>query len=112
MMGGSGVADLHGEVKEEWSLFDKRSFSDMQKNQIFDQLLRVNGYTGRCRSVRGGVSAQQQALLSKTMLSMYQCGWKISKEDQQKVTNTFAFKMEPFDPQANQQGKNPNSHTD
>lgn len=100
MMGGSGVADLHGEVKEEWSLYDKRSFCEMQGQQIFFPILRLNGYKGRCRSVRGGVSANQQALFSKTLQSLYLSGVRVKKEEEQKLTNTFGFKMEVFDPQA------------
>jgi hypothetical protein len=98
MMGGSGVADLHSDVKEEWSLFDKRSFCDMQVQQIFEPILRINGYKGRCRSVRGGVSAGQQAQLAKTLQSLYLSGVRVKAEEEQKLTNTFGFKMEVFDP--------------
>jgi hypothetical protein len=100
MQGGSGKAELQGEVKEEWSLFDKRSFCEMQIGQIFNPILKLNGYTGRCRSVRGGVSAGQQALLSKTLQSLYLSGIRVKKEDEQKLTNSFGIKLEIFDPQA------------
>ena len=99
LTGGSGQADLHGDVKEEWSLFDKRSFCDMQAQQIFEPLLRINGYKGRCRAVRGGVSAGQQAQLAKTLQSLYLSGVRVKKEEEQKLTNTFGFKLEVFDPQ-------------
>lgn len=99
LTGGSGQADLHGDVKEEWSLFDKRSFCDMQAQQIFEPLLRINGYKGRCRAVRGGVSAGQQAQLAKTLQSLYLSGVRVKAEEEQKLTNTFGFKMEVFDPQ-------------
>ena len=116
MMGGSGVADLHGEVKEEWSLFDKRKYCNMQRKQIFQQYLRLNGYGGRIRVSRGGVSAQQQALIAKTYLSLYQSGWKIAEDDEQKMSNMFGMKLERFDPAAamaaGRPGTNPNSHTD
>lgn len=98
LTGGSGQADLHGEVKEEWSLFDKRSFCDMQYQQIFEPILRINGYKGRCRSVRGGVSANQQAMLAKTFQSLYLSGVRLKTEEEQKLTNTFGFKLEVFDP--------------
>ena len=100
MMGGSGVADLHSDVKEEWSLFDKRAFCDMQVQQIFEPILRINGYKGRCRSVRGGVSANQQAMLAKTLQSLYLAGVRVKPEEEQKLTNTFGFKLEIFDPSA------------
>ena len=115
MMGGSGVADLHGEVREEWSQFDKRTYCEMQGKQIFEPFLRINGYRGRCKSVRGGVSAQQQALISKTILALFQAGKKISEDDDQKLSNLFGFKIESFDPAAAlaaaRPGTNPASHT-
>ncbi len=98
MMGGSGVADLHGEVREEWTLYDKRTYCKMQEKQIFDDYLRINGYKGRCRAVRGGVNAGQQALLAKTILALYQSGKMIDESDDQKLTNTFGWKIKTFDP--------------
>jgi len=112
MMGGSGVADLHSDVKEEWSLFDKRSFCDMQWQQIFEQVLRINGYKGRCRSVRGGVSANQQAMLAKTLQSLYLSGVRVKAEEEQKLTNTFGFKMEVFDPSEQKEDADAKSKTD
>lgn len=97
-MGGSGVADLHSDVKEEWALFDKRSFCDMQWKQIFQPYLLINGYKGRCKSVRGGINPAQQALLARTLQSLFLSGWKVSKEEEQMMTNTFGFKMEAFNP--------------
>lgn len=97
LTGGSGQADLQGEVREEWSLFDKRSFCDMQSQQIFEPILRINGYKGRCRSVRGGISANQQSMLAKTIQSLALSGIFIEPEEKQKLTNTFGFKMEVKD---------------
>jgi hypothetical protein len=97
LTGGSGQADLQGEVREEWSLFDKRSFCDMQSQQIFDPILKINGYKGRCRSVRGGVSANQQAMLAKTLQSLALSGIFVEEEEKQKLTNTFGFKMQVKD---------------
>lgn len=94
LSGGSGQADLQGDVKEEWSLYDKRRYCNMQRTQLFRQYLTINGYRGRCRSVRGGVSAQQQALIAKTYLQLSQAGWNVSKDDSQKMTNMFGIKLE------------------
>ena len=116
MMGGSGVADLHGEVKEEWALYDKRTYCEMQRKQIFEPFLRINGYKGRCRSVRGGISAQQLALLAKSLQQLAQCGIFVDESDEQKLTNSVGFKMKIVDPvklaQAGKQGQNPKSHAD
>lgn len=112
LTGGSGQADLQGEVREEWSLFDKRSFCDMQSQQIFDPILRINGYRGRCRSVRGGVSANQQAMLAKTLQSLSLSGIFVKEEEGQKLTNTFGFKMEVKDITAMQADKSGKSSAD
>ena len=102
MMGGSGVADLHSDVKEEWALFDKRSFCDMQWKQIFEPYLKINGYKGKCRSVRGGINPAQQSLMAKTFQSLYLSGIRVAKTEEQQLTNTFGIKLEVFDPAENQ----------
>ena len=102
MMGGSGVADLHSDVKEEWALFDKRAYCDMQWKQIFEPYLIINGCKGRCRSVRGGINPSQQALMAKTFQSLYLSGVRIAKSEEQQLTNTFGIKLEVFDPAENQ----------
>ena len=116
MMGGSGVADLHGEVKEEWALFDKRTYCDMQRKQIFEPWLRINGCTGRCRSVRGGISAQQLAMTAKSLQQLAMAGIFIDEADEQKLTNAVGYKMRIVDPMklamAGKQGQNPKSHAD
>lgn len=117
MMGGSGVADLHSDVKEEWSLFDKRRYCDMQWQQIFEPYLVINGYRGRCRSVRGGINPAQQALMSKTLQSLYLSGIRVPKSEEQQLTNTFGIKLEVFDPaeeraKANPQDVNAKSKSD
>lgn len=114
MMGGSGVADLHSDVKEEWALFDKRSYCEMQRMQIFDPYLRINGYKGRCRSVRGGINPAQQALQAKTLQSLYLAGIRVAKTEEQQLTNTYGVKLEVFDPQKEAQAaaKNDKSTSD
>ena len=106
MMGGSGVADLHSDVKEEWALFDKRAFCDMQWKQIFEPYLRINGYKGRCRAVRGGINPTQQALMARTFQSLYLSGIRVAKTEEQQLTNTFGIKLEVFDPAENTGGDN------
>lgn len=112
MMGGSGVADLHGEVKEEWSQFDKRSFCEMQSQQMFTPILRLNGYRGNCRSVRGGISMQQGALLSTSIQKLFLSGIRVKKEDEQKLSNIFSIKLETFDPMEQKEAIDPKSKND
>ena len=112
MMGGSGVADLHSDVKEEWSLFDKRKYCDMQWQQIFEPYLRINGYKGRCRAVRGGINPAQQALQAKTLQSLYLSGIRVAKTEEQQLTNTFGIKLEVFDPMEERAKANPQDVND
>jgi hypothetical protein len=51
---GSGVSELQGEVRAEWTQFDKHSFGEMECEQIFYPFLRINGYRGRLKSARIG----------------------------------------------------------
>jgi hypothetical protein len=112
MMGGSGVADLHSDVKEEWALFDKRAYCEMQWQQIFEPYLRINGYKGRCRSVRGGINPSQQALMAKTLQSLYLSGIRVAKSEEQQLTNTFGIKLEVFDPAEERAKANPQDVND
>ena len=100
MMGGSGVADLHGEVRSEWCLFDKRAFSQMQKDQIFDPYLRINGYRGHCRAVRGGLTPANQAMLARTLQSLAMAGVFVDETAEQDLTNTFGIRLKIKDLQA------------
>lgn len=93
MSGGSGKADLQGDVREEWTMFDKRAISQTETHQIYIPILRLNGYKGNCRSVRGGISANQQMLLAKSAQSLALAGWFIDESEKQKMANTFGYKM-------------------
>ena len=93
MMGGSGVADLHGEVRAEWKEYDKRRMSEMEWKQIFRPFLRINGYRGRVKVVRGGVSPAELSLLSKSMASFAQAGMFPDPESEQDWTNVVGYKI-------------------
>jgi hypothetical protein len=100
MMGGSGVADLHGEVRAEWAQFDKRAFSDMQWKQIFEPYLKINGYKGRCKSVRGGLSPANLSMLAKTLQSFALAGIFVDEGAEQDLTAATGYKMKIKDLQA------------
>ena len=74
--------------------------------------MRINGYKGRCRSVRGGVSANQQAMLAKTLQSLALSGIFVKPEEGQKLTNTFGFKLEVKDITEMQGDKSDKSQAD
>jgi len=98
MMGGSGVADLHGEVRSEWAQFDKRTFATMQWKQIFEPFLRYNGYTGKCKSTRGGMTPANLAIFSQAAQRLAQAGVVFDEESEQDLTAATGFKMKIVDP--------------
>lgn len=93
MMGGSGVADLHGEVRSEWTQYDKRRYAQMQWQQIFEPFLRVNGYSGRVKSVRGGLSPMNLSIISKTFQALSLAGIFVDESAEQDLTSMFGIKM-------------------
>ena len=100
MSGGSGKAELQGEVKQEWTLFDKRAMDNCESNQIFGPILRLNGYRGRCRSQRGGLSTSQLQMMSRTFQAFGMAGIFAHKDAADDFTKMCGVKMEIKDLQA------------
>ncbi len=99
MMGGSGVADLHGEVRSEWTIFDKRAFGEMERKQIFEPYLRINGFKGRApKSIRGGLTPANQMVVAKTFQALASAGIFPEEGTEQDLTNTFGYRMRIVDP--------------
>lgn len=96
---GGGVADLHGEVRSEWTIYDKRAFGEMLRAQIFEQYLRVNGYTGRApRSIRGGITPANQAIMAKVIATLAQADVYPDPESEQDLSAMFDMKLKIKDP--------------
>lgn len=100
MMGGSGVADLHGEVRAEWAQFDKRSYGEMQCKQIFEPYLKINGYKGKVKVVRGGLSPANMAVMASTLQKFALAGIFVDEESEQDLTSMVGLKMKIKDLQA------------
>lgn len=97
---GSGVADLQGEVRSDWRIFDERSFSTMQRNQIFEEYLRINGCKGRApKAIRGGLTYPNQLALSKVLEANAKAGWFVKEESAPDLSKLFGgLQMEFKDP--------------
>jgi hypothetical protein len=93
MMGGSGVADLHSEVRSDWVVFDKRAYGDMQVKQIFTPFLRINGYKGNVKVVRGGISPINQSMFAKTLQSAALAGAFPAPESEDELSEIFGIPM-------------------
>lgn len=95
---GSGVADLQGEVRSEWRIYDERAFAEMEQSQIFEQYLRINGFKGSVpRSVRGGITFPNQALVAMTYANLAKAGWTVDEGAAPDMTKMFGVKMK-FEP--------------
>lgn len=60
---GSGVADLHGEVREDIRQFDTMKLNETLKTQLFEPYLRINGYRGRVPDMSWG-GLRESALMT------------------------------------------------
>lgn len=95
---GSGVADLQGEVRSDWMIYDQRSFADMEQKQIFEQYLRINGYKGRVPKVyRNGLSPVNQLTKAKTLLTLSQAGVFVDESAQDDLSKDFGTKLKVVD---------------
>ena len=90
---GSGVADLQGEVRSEWRMYDESSYAAMECKQIFGPWLRINGCKGRVRSQRGGLTPANQSLLARTFRDLSSTGWVPAEEAEEDMSKKFATKM-------------------
>jgi len=65
---GSGVAKLHGDVRDDFRQSDMRKLSATLIKQLFRQYLRINGYSGHIRGIFwGGKDETKAELLARTM---------------------------------------------
>lgn len=72
---GSGVADLHGEVRQDFRLFDMKKLSSTLKRQLFRPYLRMNGYRGRVPDILwGGEKEGDAIMLSQSTNQFAQAG--------------------------------------
>lgn len=95
---GSGVADLQGEVRSDWMIYDQRAFADMEQKQIFEQYLRINGYKGRVPKIyRNGLTPANQLAKAKTLLTLSQAGVFVDESAQDDLSKDFGTKLKVVD---------------
>lgn len=72
---GSGVANLQGQVRDDYRQSDARKLSTALVNQLFKQYLRINGYKGNIKGIIwGGKNEQQAKELSEAMKNFKAAG--------------------------------------
>jgi phage gp29-like protein len=71
---GSGVANLHGEVRQDIRVFDMRKLSETLKQQLFRPYLRMNGYRGAPPDILWGGEKETDLLQLAQGISQLKAG--------------------------------------
>jgi phage gp29-like protein len=78
---GSGMAAQAESVREDIKLADQTNFSDTLEKQLFEQYLRINGYSGRPPKIFwGGVKPSDAMAITKSFAQLYQGGLRPTQE--------------------------------
>jgi phage gp29-like protein len=78
---GSGVADLHSEVRQDIERFDQKKLSETLKRQLFRPYLRINGYRGAPPEILwGGEKEYDAQSLSDSVNKFYLGGLEPTDE--------------------------------
>ena len=106
---GSGVAKLHGEVRQDYRQSDMRKLSTCLVNQLFKHYLRINGFTGKVKMIIwGGKDETQAELLARTVKDFLDGGLQLSDDGIEVVSERVGFGLERApEPPAPMGGMNP-----
>lgn len=78
---GSGMAAQAESVREDIKLADQTNFSDTLRKQLFEQYLRINGYSGRAPNIFwGGVKPSDAMAITKATAQLYQGAIRPTKD--------------------------------
>ena len=78
---GSGMAAQAESVREDIKLADQTNFSDTLQKQLFEQYLRINGYSGHAPKIFwGGVKPGDAMAITKATAQLFQSGIRPTKE--------------------------------
>lgn len=104
---GSGVAKLHSEVRSDLRQSDMRKLSTTLTTQLFNQYLRINGYSGHVKGIIwGGKDEGQTKLLAETMKDFGDAGIEASDEGLEVISERVGFSLQrmPMELRAPQTG--------
>lgn len=92
---GSGVANLHGEVRQDIRLYDMCRLSETLEKQLFTPYLIMNGYRGRAPSIRWGGEKEHEALaLAQSVNQFRQGGLQPTEEGLQVISHRIGYDLE------------------
>lgn len=92
---GSGVADLHGEVRQDIRLYDMRRLSETVKRQLFEPYLRMNGYRGHAPEILWGGEKEHEALaLAQSVNQFRQAGLQPTDDGLETLGHRIGYGLE------------------
>lgn len=77
---GSGASEQAEHVRDDIRMWDVLKLSDTLERQLFNQILAVNGYRGRCHVFWGGMSSGDAKLFAQTMQQLGAGGYELTDE--------------------------------
>jgi hypothetical protein len=77
---GSGASEQAEHVRDDIRMWDVLKLSDTLERQLFNQILAVNGYKGRCHVFWGGMSANDAKMFAQTMQQLGAGGYELTDE--------------------------------
>jgi hypothetical protein len=77
---GSGASEQAEHVRDDIRMYDVLKLSSTLKEQLFEQILAVNGYRGRCCAYWGGMSHGDSKTFAQTMQQLGAGGYELSDE--------------------------------
>lgn len=76
---GSGASEQAEHVRDDIRTFDVGCLSDTLRSQLFTQILRLNGYSGKAPSVAwGGISATDAKMFAQTQQQLSAAGYELT----------------------------------
>lgn len=92
---GSGMADFHGEVREDFRQFDTTKLADTLCKQLFKQYLAINGYKGNPPNIFwGGKRDAEAAMLGKTLQTFAAAGIEPTDEGLQTISERLGYPLQ------------------
>lgn len=77
---GSGASEQAEHVRDDIRMWDVLKLSDTLERQLFNQILAVNGYRGRCHVFWGGMSSNDAKTFAQTMQQLGAGGYELTDD--------------------------------
>lgn len=91
---GSGVANLHSDVRDDLRRFDSILLCDTLRDQLFTQLCRINNLTGAPPSLTWGTkSAKELDQMAETLTKLHTAGLEVDDSGIQTITDEIGIPL-------------------